>query len=129
MYTVMHFLIVIHFINCVTGIYKEMFRSNVGTFGLMIRFIDVILMIVTMVTYIIAIKIEVDYFEYEKFVKQIYEPQYIRPCFSQYSNELEVFGSTRYYLIIEVLVFILFTITLPILLCKSRCFNIGVDNS
>jgi hypothetical protein len=39
----------------------------------------------------------------------------------------DVFGTCRYFIIVEVLVFVLYMVTLPLLLFKSRFINIGVD--
>jgi hypothetical protein len=64
MNSAMYYLIVIHFLNTITGIYKEMFRSNVGSLGIFIRFVDVILMMATFVTFIMAIRIETEFFKY-----------------------------------------------------------------
>jgi hypothetical protein len=38
-------------------------------------------------------------------------------------------GTTRYFLTIEIVVFISYLITMPLLLLKSRCIKVGVDSS
>jgi hypothetical protein len=53
----------------------------------------------------------------------------IRECLVNPSLKQQWLGTSREFLIIEIVVFISFIITMPLLLLRSRCMKVGVDSS
>ena len=148
---IMRWLLIAHILGFVVCFYREIYSSSFKNIGFLMRFMEVFVLAVYMnVIFYTVFEIStwwligvenfpevirvltdasnmlgsrVNHFDID--ASQVLLP----PCLTDREHRMIVFGRTLEWQWIELLVYIMFVFTMMILMIKSRCVNIGIDNS
>lgn len=137
-YYLMKFCNTTHIVQLVANSYREIFNAQTDMFGQFMRLVEVACIPVYLYQILSAIELlSVAIIRLETAhpfnpyilgrAKQVGEIEYAKRCTKE---EFQAFsGSAMEWLIIEVLVFGFFLITMLFTMCKSRFISVGMDNS
>ena len=111
------------------NIFREMFETKLGRLGQIMRFIEVVTLGQVLINFIEGLNIFTNSLEFEFALLRVVPYKYIRECTVNEDMTQHWQGSGLALVQIEMFSFIGFMMTMPLLLLKSRCSRVGMDNS
>lgn len=114
--------------------YREIYEAKVGTFGLYMKMIEVVgcMLYITMIIHLLAwcsIYLGFKDIAQDPYCLDLFQVTELPPCLSNLDNQRAWLGRSIEWFVIEIFVFLFYTLTMLILMAKSRFATIGMDQS
>lgn len=109
----------------VLNVYREVFETRLGSVGQLMRALEMVCIFFSLTVLIMSFQICFDYLA----VVENAQRQDLRRCLANQKVMHEWSGTAIEWFVLELIVWISFLFTLFLLMIKSRCSKVGIDNS
>lgn len=122
---ILYICIVCHSICGILNIYREIFETKLGTLGQIMRATEMLCICASLIMIIKSLKIFFDF----SLILNVPEPSLLRSCLSDRQSRERWTGTAIEWMILELTVWGSFLSTMLILMIRSRCMKVGIDQS
>ncbi len=122
-------LVVTHAFCMCVNTYREIFETKLGSLGQLMRLVEVAALALYFGAIINAAQIQLELYRIEKFTEEYIQPEFSRKCFTDREEFRKWSGGSFEISVLEIMVWATFMLTMPILLLKSRCMRVGIDQT